>query len=94
MLSSDWFPFPGLATGADWFPFPRLDLSFPGLAKGSDWFAGGGVRSGDFQRLLDFQRLFSGNLTKWSSLDSSVSEGDKYAEGRQPYSLYCKSRNV
>ena len=41
-----------LATGSDWFPFPRLDLSFPGLAKGSDWFAGGGVRSGDFQRLF------------------------------------------
>ena len=73
MLSSDWFPFPGLATSADWFPFPRLDLSFPGLAKGSDWFAGGAVRSGDFQRLLDFQRLFSLNLTKWSSLDSSLS---------------------
>ena len=43
---------------SDWF-------SFPGLAKGSDWFAGGGVRSGDFPR------LFSRNLTKWSSLDSS-----------------------
>ena len=66
MLSSDWFSFPRLATGADWFPFPRLDLSFPGLAKGSDWFAGGGVRSGDFQR------LFSLNLTKWSSFDSSA----------------------
>ena len=55
-----------LATGADWFPFPGLDWSFPGLAKGSDWFAGGGVRSGDFQR------LFSLNLTKWSTLGPSV----------------------
>ena len=27
---------------------------------GSDWLMGGGVRSGDFQR------LFSWNLTKWS----------------------------
>ena len=27
---------------------------------GSDWLMGGGVRSGDFQR------LFSRNLTKWS----------------------------
>ena len=66
VLSSDWFSFPGLATDADWFPFPRLDSYFPGLAKGSDWFSGGGVRSGDFQR------LFSRNLTKWSSLDSSI----------------------
>ena len=57
----------GQVLSSDWF-------SFPGLAKGSDWFAGGGVRSGDFQRLLDFQRLFSRNLTKWSSLDSSVPE--------------------
>ena len=47
---------------------------FAGLAKGSDWFAGGGVRSGDFQRLLDFQRLFSQNLTKWSNLDFSEEE--------------------
>ena len=38
---------------------------------GSDWLMGGRVRSGNFQRLLDFQRLFSRNLTKWSSLDSS-----------------------
>ena len=33
---------------------------------GSDWLMGGRVRSGNFQRLLDFQRLFSRNLTKWS----------------------------
>ena len=64
MLGSDWFPFPGLATGSDWFSFPRLAMGsdwfpFPGLAMRSDWSQGGGVRSGDFQRLLDFQRLFS-----------------------------------
>ena len=46
-------------------PFPGW-FKFPGLAKGSDWFAGGGVRSGAFQR------LFSRNLTKWSSFDSLV----------------------
>ena len=44
---------------SDWFPFPRL-------ATGSDWLVGGGVRSGDFQRLLDSQKLFPWNLTKWS----------------------------
>ena len=59
---------------SDWVSVPWLDSNFPGLAKGSDWFAGGGVRSGDFQRLLDFQRLFSQNLTKWSNLDFSEEE--------------------
>ena len=54
---------------SDWFSFPGLDPNFPGLAKGSDWFAGGGVRSGAFQR------LFSRNLTKWSSFDSSTVHG-------------------
>ena len=53
-------------------PISQAWFEFPGLAKGSDWLAGGGVRSGDFQRLLDFQRLFSRNLTKWSRLDSSI----------------------
>ena len=71
MLVSDWFSFPGLATGSDWFPFPGLNSKVLNVKSGdpdlgSDWLAGGGVRSGDFQRLLDFQRLFSWNLTKWS----------------------------
>ena len=56
----------GWVLSSDWFSFPGLDSNIPGLAKGSDWFAGGGVRSGDFQR------LFSRNLTKRSSFDSSL----------------------
>ena len=55
----------GQVLSSDWLSFPGLDSNFPGLAKGSDWFPGGGVRSGDFQR------LFSRNLTKWSSLGPS-----------------------
>ena len=53
-------------------------FNFPELAEVADWFAGGGVRSGDFQR------LFSWNLTKWSSLDSS--EGGKTSVLKAPSS--------
>ena len=58
---SDWSP-SGEGLGVEFWLvlLSRAWLEFPGLAKGSDWFAGGGVRSGDFQR------LFSWNLTKWS----------------------------
>ena len=57
MLVSDWFSFPGLATGSDWFPFPGLNSKVLNVKSGdpdlgSDWLAGGGVRSGDFQRLF------------------------------------------
>ena len=63
---SDWSP-SGEGLGVEFWLvlLSRAWFEFPGLAKGSDWFAGGGVRSGDFQR------LFSGNLTKWSSLGPS-----------------------
>ena len=49
---------------SDWSLFLKVKSGDSGL--GSDWLVGGGVRSGDFQRLLDFQRLFSQNLTEWS----------------------------
>ena len=54
--------------GSDWFSFPRLNLKVLNVKSGgpdlgSDWLTGGGVRAGDFQRLLDFQRLFSWILT-------------------------------
>ena len=57
MLGSDWFSFPGLAMGSDWFPFPRFNLKVLNIKSGdpdlgSDWLTGGGVRSGDFQRLF------------------------------------------
>ena len=63
---SDWSP-SGEGLGVEFWLvlLSQAWFEFPGLAKGSDWFAGGGVRSGDFQR------LFSRNLTKWSSFDSS-----------------------
>ena len=43
--------------GSDWFSFPRLNLKVLNVKSGgpdlgSDWLAGGGVRSGDFQRLF------------------------------------------
>ena len=59
---------------SDWF-------SFPGPAQGSDWLAGGGVRSGDFQG------LFSRNLTKRSSLDSSL-DITKYPRGGKALGQY------
>ena len=57
MLVSDWFSFPGLATGSDWFPFPGLNSKVLNVKSGdpdlgSDWLAGGGVRSGNLQRLF------------------------------------------
>ena len=64
---SDWSP-SGEGLGVEFWLvlISQAWFEFPGLAKGSDWFAGDGVRSGDFQR------LFSLNLTKWSSFDSSA----------------------
>ena len=60
--------------GSDWFSFPGLNLKVLNVKSGdpdlgSDWLEGGGVRSGDFQRLS------SRKLTKWSSLDSSRAVG-------------------
>ena len=90
---SDWSP-SGEGLGVEFWLvlLSRVDSNFPGWPRvliGSQVVGWGqGISKGSFQR------LFSRKLTKWSSLDSSVSEGDKYAKGRQPYSLYCKSRNV
>ena len=69
--------------GSDWFSFPRLNLKVLNVKSGgpdlgSDWLAGGGLRSGDFQRFfpqnskIELLLLLLLFLTKWDGLGSST----------------------
>ena len=68
VLIGSHFPgWPRVLIGSHYLGRPRVpEVKSGDFGLGSNWLEGGGVRSGDFQRLLDFQRLFSRNLTKWS----------------------------